>query len=374
MAGRQRTVVEAGPMNPAFWKDRRVLVTGHTGFKGAWLSLWLRELGSRVSGYALPPPTDPSLFALAEAHTGMDDVRGDVRDPASLESAVRVAAPEIVFHLAAQSLVRESYRSPVETYATNIMGTVHLLDAIRRTPGVRAVVVVTSDKCYENRESDRAYREDDAFGGHDPYSSSKACAELVTAAYRRSFFNGIREMSPAIASARAGNVIGGGDWATDRLVPDLLRAFAEGRPAAIRNPEATRPWQHVLEPLRGYLALAERLAKGDASAARGWNFGPLPPGARSVGAVADIAARAWGEGAKWESDTAVHPHEARSLELDIADAGRILGWHPLLSVEMAIEWTVRWHKGLQAGHRARALTFRDIAEYMALITAGARQA
>ena len=361
-------------MNATFWKGRSVFITGHTGFKGAWLSLWLEHLGARVTGYALAPPTDPSLFGLTAAGTGIQDLRGDVRDGSALESAIRQAKPEVVLHLAAQSLVRVSYDAPVETYATNVMGTVHVLEGIRRTPGVRAAVVVTSDKCYENREWDRGYREDDALGGHDPYSSSKGCAELVTTAYRRSFFNAQREHVTAIASGRAGNVIGGGDWARDRLMPDLLRAFAERRPAAIRNPLATRPWQHVLEPLRGYLSLAEQLCNGDGAAAGAWNFGPLKADVKSVAWIADAAARRWGGGAVWESDRSVHPHEARSLELDISKAQADLGWHPVLTVDDAVDWTVRWHKGLQDGQSARALTLRDISEYAERVAAGAGQA
>ena len=278
-------------MNPAFWKDRSVFITGHTGFKGAWLSVWLHSLGARISGYSLEPPTDPSLFALAKAGAVLDDRRGDVRDAARLQSAIHDAQPEVIVHLAAQSLVRTSYEIPVETYATNVMGTVHVLEAIRRVPSVRAAVVVTSDKCYENRAWDRGYREEDAMGGHDPYSSSKGCAELVTAAYRRSFFQRQAESSAAIASGRAGNVIGGGDWARDRLMPDLLKAFAEQRPAAIRNPRATRPWQHVLEPLRGYLLLAEKLWDGNPNLQLGWNFGPLQSDVKSVAWIADASSR-----------------------------------------------------------------------------------
>jgi CDP-glucose 4,6-dehydratase len=361
-------------MNAEFWDGRSVFITGHTGFKGAWLSLWLQHLGARVTGYALAPPTDPSLFALAEAGHGVQDLRGDVRDGSAVESAIRQAKPEVVLHLAAQSLVLISYDAPVETYATNVMGTVHVLEGIRRTPGVRAAVVVTSDKCYENREWDRGYREDDALGGHDPYSSSKGCAELVTAAYRRSFFHAGGEGATAIASGRAGNVIGGGDWARDRLMPDLMKAFAERRPAAIRHPRATRPWQHVLEPLRGYLSLAEQLWQGNAAAAAGWNFGPLEADVRSVGWIADAVARRWGGGARWEPDLSAHPQERRSLELDISKARADLGWQPVLTVDDALDWTVRWHRGLHDGQSARALTLRDISEYAERVAAAAGQA
>jgi CDP-glucose 4,6-dehydratase len=369
VAGRHGTVGEARAMNTAFWKDRSVFITGHTGFKGAWLTLWLHHVGARITGYALAPPTDPSLFALADAGNGICDLRGDVRDASTLESAIQCAQPEVVLHLAAQSLVRISYQAPVETYATNVMGTVHLLDAIRRTPGVRAVVVVTSDKCYENREWDRGYREDDPMGGYDPYSSSKGCAELITAAYRRSFFQDAAGKAAAIATGRAGNVIGGGDWAPDRLLPDLLNAFAGGRPAVVRNPLATRPWQHVLEPLRGYLALAERLWAADRSVAEGWNFGPQESDMKSVAWIADSAAQRWGAGAAWERDPAMHPHEAHSLILDVSKAEARLGWRPALTAADAIEWTVRWHRGLQDGESARVLTMRDICHYGDLVIA-----
>ena len=349
-------------MNPAFWKERAVFLTGHPGFKGAWLTIWLRHLGARVTGYSLDPPTDPSLFALAAAGEGITDLRADVRDRMSIAAAIARAEPDIVLHMAAQSLVRESYESPVETYDTNVMGSVHVLDAVRRVPGVRAVVVVTSDKCYENREWDRGYREDDALGGYDPYSSSKGCAEIVTAAYRRSFFAGART---AIASARAGNVIGGGDWARDRLLPDLVAAFAAGRPAVIRNPRSTRPWQHVLEPLHGYLTLAEQLWSDPGKAQGSWNFGPLPADVKPVSWIADRAAARWGSPAAWKTDEGEHPHEARSLQLDASKAQRELGWVPVLGVEDAIEMTIRWYRGLQDGDPARDLTLRDIEEYSA---------
>lgn len=350
-------------MNLSFWKGRSVFITGHTGFKGAWLCLWLRHLGARVTGYALEPPTDPSLFDLATAGNEMSDLRGDVRDAEALESSIQNAAPEIILHLAAQSLVRLSYENPVETFATNIMGSVNLLEAVRRAPSVLAALVVTSDKCYENHGWARGYREGDAMGGFDPYSSSKGCAELVTAAYRRSFFEGRAGRAAGIATARAGNVIGGGDWAKDRLLPDLLKSFAEGRPAVIRNPLATRPWQHVLEPLRGYLMLAERLWNGDDTIPGGWNFGPHGTDVKPVSWIADAAAKHWGGNASWERDSECHPHEAHSLQLDIAKAESQLGWHPVLTVEEAVAWTVRWYRGLLDGQSARALALRDICEY-----------
>lgn len=347
-------------VNPAFWKGRKVFLTGHTGFKGAWMSLWLERLGAQITGFALEPPTEPNLFTLAGIAPGLRDVRGDIRDLPRVQEALLEAEPEVVIHMAAQSLVRSSYEDPVGTYATNVMGTVNLLEALRQTPSVRAVVVVTSDKCYENREWERGYREDDAMGGFDPYSSSKGCAELAVSAYRRSYFSrdGVH-----LASARAGNVIGGGDWAQDRLLPDLLRAFADQRPAVIRNPLATRPWQHVLEPLHGYLVIAERLASGDAAAAAGWNFGPSASGVMPVSQVADAAARLWGSGARWELDTAAHPHEARALALDASKASDILGWVPQLSPQEAIAWTVRWVKGFVDGQPARELALKDIGDY-----------
>jgi CDP-glucose 4,6-dehydratase len=343
--GRRRGAVEDMVNSPPFWRGKRVFVTGHTGFKGAWLALWLTDLGAEVTGYSLPPPTDPSLFDVARVRGRVWHVEGDVRDEAALARAVREAQPEIVFHLAAQSLVRLSYDEPVATYATNVMGTVNLLEAVRRRDGVRALVCVTSDKCYENRETPRPYREDDAMGGYDPYSSSKGCAELVTAAYRRSFFSG---GGAAVATARAGNVIGGGDWAKDRLVPDLLNGFAAGDRPLIRFPSAVRPWQHVLEPLAGYLRLAEALWEGD-SAADGWNFGPDEIDARPVGWIADRLAALWGEGAAWETTGEPQPHEAHVLRLDCAKARRELSWRPVWALDEALRRTVAWRRALDGG-------------------------
>lgn len=345
-----------------FWKDRRVFLTGHTGFKGAWLTLWLRQMGAHVTGLALDPPTQPNLFDLARAGEGITDLRADIRDLGAIAEAVASAQPEIILHLAAQALVRTSYEEPVATFATNVMGTIHVLEAARKIHTVKAVVVVTSDKCYENREWDRGYREDDPMGGFDPYSCSKGCAELVTSAYRRSFFDGLR-----VASARAGNVIGGGDWAVDRLIPDLVRAFQSGRCPSIRNPMATRPWQHVLEPLHGYLLLAKRVWEGETGSCEGWNFGPSEASVRSVGWVADQVVRLWGGGAAWEQDSAAHPHEARALSLNSQKAQEKLGWYPRLSAEQSLAWTLQWYCALQSGGDARELVRGNILSYEELL-------
>ncbi len=363
--GRGQGAVEAVVIGAKFWSGKRVFLTGHTGFKGAWLSLWLTELGARVTGYALAPPTEPSLFEAARIRDLMIHIPGDVRDRTALAAALNRARPEIVIHMAAQSLVRQSYDQPVETYDINVMGTVNLLDAVRRAGGVRAVVCVTSDKCYENRETNQAYVESDAMGGYDPYSSSKGCAELVTAAMRRSFFNprSIAEHGVCVASARAGNVIGGGDWAKDRLVPDLMRAFAKGERPVIRFPDAIRPWQHVLEPLSGYLALAERLHAGDAAAATGWNFGPVEADAKPVSWIADTVARLWGEGAGWDLEAGPQRHEAHYLRLDIAKAKREMDWTPAWPLIEGLRRTVAWHRANADGEAVRALTRGQIADY-----------
>jgi len=346
------------------WRGRRVLVTGHTGFKGSWLSLWLDALGAEVTGFALPPPTRPSLFEAAGIAELIHHVEGDVRDAAAVRAVVEQARPEAIFHLAAQPLVRLSYDEPVETYATNVMGTVHVLEAARTVPGVAAVVCVTSDKCYENREWIWPYRESDPMGGHDPYSSSKGCAELIVAAYRNSYFN---EAGPMLASVRAGNVIGGGDWAAERLVPDLVRAFEVGQAPVIRSPGAVRPWQHVLEALGGYLLIAERLLDGEARFADAWNFGPADDDARPVSWIVDRMQAAWGEGAGDAlADTGPRPHEAGLLRLDCSKARAALGWRPALTLEHALDWIVAWHKATGAGDDARAVTLSQIADYAAV--------
>jgi len=346
----------------SFWRGKRVFITGHTGFKGSWLALWLADMGAQVTGFALPPPTVPSLFEVAGVARRMRHILGDVTDLAALTSAMRAARPEVVLHLAAQSLVRLSYDEPVSTFATNLMGTVNVLDAVRQTHGVRAVVCVTSDKCYENRESGQAYREDDAMGGYDPYSSSKGCSELAVSAYRRSFFNPdkIADHGVAVASGRAGNVIGGGDWAKDRLVPDLMRGFAAGARPLIRFPSAVRPWQHVLEPLGGYLLLAQKLWTGDKTAAEGWNFGPAESDAQPVRWIADHVADLWGEGAGWDETGEPQPHEAGHLNLDCAKARERLGWTPAWNLAEGLSRTVAWHKGFSSGVDVAELTLDQI--------------
>lgn len=349
-------------MNSSFWQGRRVFLTGHTGFKGSWLSLWLQSLGAEVRGYALPPPTSPSLFNEAHVSDGMDSVQGDIRDINALRDAMTTFQPEIVFHMAAQPLVRLSYAEPVETYQTNVMGTVHLLEAVRATDSVRSVVNVTTDKCYENREWVWGYRETDPMGGFDPYSSSKGCAELVTAAYRQSF---MRDGRAALASARAGNVIGGGDWALDRLVPDILRAFEKTQPVTLRNPHSTRPWQHVLEPLSGYLELAERLHSDGQAYAEGWNFGPADEDARPVEWIVSHMSCAWGDGATWRVDAGDHPHEAHYLKLDCSKAKHRLQWAPRWPLSATLDNIVTWHRAWLTGDDMRAHCLREIADYTA---------
>ena len=351
------------------WENRRVYLTGHTGFKGSWMSLWLASLGATVHGYALAPEGDPNLFTNARVKDYVEHEVGDIRNLAELEQSIAAFKPEVVFHMAAQPLVRRSYANPIETYSTNVMGTVHVLDAIRRVPSVRAVVVITTDKCYENRESLLAYREEDRLGGFDPYSNSKACAELVTAAYRNSYFplGRFAEHKVALASARAGNVIGGGDWSEDRLIPDLIRGFLSGKPVQIRNPQAIRPWQYVLEPLAGYIALAEHLLQEGAGFAGAWNFGPAEEDAWPVGRIADAIAAVWGNGAKWVRDTAENPHEAGYLKLDASKARSLLGWRPVLPIEIALRWLVEWYVAWRQGEDMHAFTLHQIAEYERLL-------
>jgi CDP-glucose 4,6-dehydratase len=354
-------------INPEFWRGKRVLVTGHTGFKGSWLCSWLAGMGATVTGFALPPATEPNLFTVLGLAERINSIYGDIRAPEAIARCMAQTQPEIVLHLAAQALVRYSYEAPVETYATNVMGTVHVLEAVRTTSSVRAIVSVTSDKCYENREWAWGYRESEAMGGYDAYSSSKGCAELVTAAYRTSYFNPAEHARHRVglASARAGNVIGGGDWALDRLVPDIMRALTAGQPALIRNKHAIRPWQHVLEPLRGYLMLAERLYNGEISFAQGWNFGPRTEDAQPVEWIAGRLMDLWGAGASWldAARPTPQPHEAHYLKLDCSLAAEVLGWQPWWTLEQALEKIVDWHRVWAKGGDIVAETERQIAAY-----------
>jgi CDP-glucose 4,6-dehydratase len=354
------------------WRDRRVFLTGHTGFKGGWLALWLASQGATVRGYALDPATDPNLFTVARVGSIVDDIRGDIRDAAALDPALHDFAPEVVFHMAAQPLVRASYADPIGTYETNVIGTARVLDAIRRTPSVRAVVVVTTDKVYENQETLRPYVESDPLGGYDPYSSSKACAEIVAAAFRQSYFPvaHLAEHKVALATARAGNVIGGGDWSSDRLVPDLIRGFLAGEPVPIRHPFAIRPWQHVLDPLHGYIRLAERLLTRDpqvaARFATAYNFGPDDNDAKPVGWIVDKMTAFWGDGASWFIDEQEHVHEASTLKLDASRAHADLGWVPRLRLETALRWLLEWYRAWQQGADMYNFTRTQIAAYEAL--------
>jgi CDP-glucose 4,6-dehydratase len=347
---------------PGFFARKTVLVTGHTGFKGSWLCQWLKRLDARVVGFALPPPSSPSLFELSDVPRGMTAILGDVRDLPALRGVFEAHRPEIVFHLAAQALVRRGYRDPVDTFATNVMGTVHVLEACRGAPSVRAVVIVTSDKCYENREWVWGYREDEPMGGADPYSASKGCAEIVTAAYRRSFLGA----GVGVASARAGNVIGGGDWAEDRLVPDIIRGVAAGAPILIRNPGATRPWQHVLDPLSGYLLLAERLWNDPGAYAEGWNFGPSGEAPLPVGELARRLVGVMGRGALElaQAPPSAAPHEAHALKLDCSKARARLAWRPRLDLDEALEMTARWYRAyFEDPSSSSSVVDRQIDEY-----------
>jgi len=350
------------PSTNTFFQGKKVFLTGHTGFKGGWLSLWLQSMGAEVHGYALNPPTEPNLFCVAEVGKGMaSSVIADIRDADKLRVAMQAARPDIVFHLAAQPLVRYSYAQPAETYAVNVMGTVNLLEGVRATLDVKAVVNITTDKCYENREWVWGYRENEAMGGFDPYSSSKGCAELVSAAYRRSF---LEPAGIALATARAGNVIGGGDWAADRLIPDFLRAMDSGEMLKIRSPRSTRPWQHVLEPLSGYLLLAERLYTEGANFAEAWNFGPADEDARPVQWILEHLAKIR-KGMNWQCDDTPQPHEAHYLKLDSSKAHGQLGWQPKWRLEMALNKTVAWHQAWRDRENMHTTTLAQIADYKA---------
>ena len=356
--------MQAAHVDPVFWKDKKVFLTGHTGFKGSWLSLWLSSMGAKVTGYALAPNTTPSLFNVLDIDSLIETSHiADIRDLPALQKAMTQAKPDVVIHMAAQPLVRYSYANPVETYATNVMGTVHVLESTRRIESARATVVVTTDKCYENREQEAGYREDEAMGGFDPYSSSKGCAELVTSAYRQSYFTNSTQGNQ-IASARAGNVIGGGDWSEDRLIPDAIRAFEASQPLMIRNPLATRPWQHVLEPLSGYLILAQALYGRGSVFASAWNFGPNDDDNRSVQEVAELMISQWDKTARWEKEGSEQPHEAHLLKLDCSKARSQLGWIPKWNLEFATQKIVQWQKAYQAKENMQVVSLAQINQYM----------
>ena len=356
--------MQAAHVDPVFWKDKKVFLTGHTGFKGSWLSLWLSSMGAKVTGYALAPNTTPSLFNVLDIDSLIETSHiADIRDLPTLQKAMTQAKPDVVIHMAAQPLVRYSYANPVETYATNVMGTVHVLESTRRIESARATVVVTTDKCYENREREAGYREDEAMGGFDPYSSSKGCAELVTSAYRQSYFTNSTQGNQ-IASARAGNVIGGGDWSEDRLIPDAIRAFEASQPLMIRNPLATRPWQHVLEPLSGYLILAQALYGRGSVFASAWNFGPNDDDNRSVQEVAELMISQWDKTARWEKEGSEQPHEAHLLKLDCSKARSQLGWIPKWNLEFATQKIVQWQKAYQAKENMQVVSLAQINQYM----------
>src|SRR5574341_171450 len=355
--------------NRSFWQGRNVFLTGHTGFKGSWFSLWLNALGAKVTGYALDPPTQPNLFGQAGIAGVVRSIHGDIRDFPRLKSAIAECQPEVVIHMAAQSVVRRGYEDPIETYSSNVMGTVHLLEALRQTKQPCVVVNVTSDKCYENREWAWGYREIDPLGGHDPYSNSKACAELVTSSFRDAYFSaaGSERIGVTVASARAGNVVGGGDWTRNQLIPDLMRAFLASQPCMIRSPASIRPWQFVLEPLRGYLMLAERLHMDDGQFASAWNFGPAETDARQVSWIASELARLWGNRAGWSEDAGIHLREAHYLKLDTSRTQIRLDWHPVLSLNLALDWIVEWYRAFQARDDLRRLTLAQIERYETLL-------
>lgn len=350
-----------GKVNPSFWKGKKVFLTGHTGFKGSWLSLWLQWMGAVVKGYSLAPPTSPSLFLVADIAKNMESEIGDIRNLGKLKESMLAFNPCILIHMAAQPLVRLSYVEPVDTYTTNVIGTVNVLEAARSCPNLKAIVSVTTDKCYENKEWAWGYRENEPMGGHDPYSSSKGCAELVSSAYRNSFFNA--KDSAALATARAGNVIGGGDWADDRLIPDILKAFENSKSVVVRNPLSTRPWQHVLEPLSGYLVLAEHLYCYGPDYAEAWNFGPKEEDCKPVNWILDKMVATWGEGAGWELDKNNNPHEAGFLKLDCSKAAARLNWQPKWNLAYTLNLIVNWHQDWRAGKNIHEKCLQEIANY-----------
>ena len=360
--------MEGLEMNPQFWKNKNVLVTGHTGFKGSWLSLWLTSLEANLVGYSLPPPTNPSLFELANIADDMTSILGDVRDLQHLTSEIEKHSPEILIHLAAQSLVVNSHENPIDTYTTNVMGTLNVLEAVRRTESVKVVLIITSDKCYKNNEWDWGYREHDTLGGIDPYSNSKACAELVTSAYRTSYFQ--KPVPPfknvAVATVRAGNVVGGGDWAKNRLIPDTVKALQDSEVIIIRNPSSIRPWQHVLEPLGGYMSLAEKLWEHGVEYAEEWNFGPSDNDAKTVSWVVDQLCRLWGSDSKWKEIPQPYPHESHYLKLDCSKSKNRLEWKPKLSLDTTLEWVIEWFKNYNNKNDLRDFTKKQITKYQNL--------
>jgi len=357
-------VMKSAHVDPNFWKDKKVFLTGHTGFKGGWLSLWMASMGAKVTGYALAPNTTPNLFNVLGINSLVERSHiADIRDLACLQKAMSEANPDVVIHMAAQPLVRYSYANPVDTYATNVMGTVHVLEGMRSIDSVRATVIVTTDKCYENKEWVWGYRENEPMGGYDPYSNSKGCAELVTSAYRQSYFSSLNSNNK-VASARAGNVIGGGDWSGDRLIPDAIKAFEANEPLLIRNPLAIRPWQHVLEPLSGYLILAQALFERGTPFASGWNFGPRDEDNRAVQEVVDLLISSWGDSVKWEKEGTEQPHEANLLKLDCSKAHVHLGWTPKWGLEIALQRIVEWQKAYQAKENMKEVSLAQINHYM----------
>jgi CDP-glucose 4,6-dehydratase len=365
MAVRQRSMESVGikeniMVNPDFWRNKRVFVTGHTGFKGSWLSIWLHLMGAKVKGYALTPPTTPSLYNEAHVESLVESEIGDIRDFDQLKSSMLAFEPEILIHMAAQPLVRLSYREPLETYDINVMGTAKVLEAAKGCKHLKSIVSVTTDKCYENKEWEWGYREDEAMGGFDPYSSSKGCAELVTSAYRRSFMH---DKGIGLASARAGNVIGGGDWADDRLIPDILRAFERNEPVVIRNPKSTRPWQHVLEPLSGYLVLAQKLYEEPTKYDEGWNFGPFEEDAKPVDWILSKMTALW-PNSSWKLDSDVHPHEAGYLKLDVSKAKKHLGWCPTWRLEQTLTRIILWQQAWLNKHDMQKACTEEINDYM----------
>lgn len=341
-----------------FWKNKKVFLTGHTGFKGSWLSIWLKKLGASVAGFSLEPPTNPSLFQEASVSDGMLSIIGDIRNLKNITKSMMDFSPDILIHMAAQPLVRVSYDNPIETFETNIMGTVNIFEAAKKCPNLRAIVNITTDKCYENKEWVWGYRENDPMGGHDPYSSSKGCVELITSAYRKSFFN--EEFTPYLASARAGNVIGGGDWATDRLIPDIFKALKKNKPVFIRHPKAIRPWQHVLEPLSGYLNLAQKLFTFGKNYAEAWNFGPQHNDAKPVEWIVENIIEQWGGNNSWKKEINKQPYEAKILKLDITKANNLLNWKPKLTLSQALDLTVGWHKSWLNGDNAENICLEQI--------------